>query len=95
MARRLDSYDHDVMMVAEAWVDPTRLRLTSGSTSTTSRSTSTSSRHRGTSAPKKASTEAVTEAGVGSTSTWTLSNHDVMRHASRYGLPMKRWRDGR
>ncbi len=25
---------------------------------------------------------------VGATSTWTLSNHDVMRHATRYGLPV-------
>jgi len=26
-------------------------------------------------------------AGAGSSSTWVLSNHDVVRHASRYGLP--------
>ncbi len=26
-------------------------------------------------------------ANVGSTPTWTLSNHDVMRHATRFGLP--------
>ncbi len=26
-------------------------------------------------------------AQVGSSSTWTLSNHDVVRHATRYGLP--------
>lgn len=26
-------------------------------------------------------------ATVGATSTWVLSNHDVMRHATRYGLP--------
>lgn len=26
-------------------------------------------------------------AAVGATSTWVLSNHDVMRHATRYGLP--------
>ncbi|MEZ5220499.1 MAG: alpha-amylase family glycosyl hydrolase [Ilumatobacteraceae bacterium] len=26
-------------------------------------------------------------AAVGSTPTWVLSNHDVMRHATRYGLP--------
>lgn len=39
------------------------------------------------------STEAAT--GVGATSTWVLSNHDVMRHATRYGLPRdvdwRRW----
>ena len=32
---------------------------------------------------------------VGSIPTWTLSNHDVMRHATRYGLPAgtnwRRW----
>jgi len=27
--------------------------------------------------------------GVGAPSTWVLSNHDVVRHASRYGLPPK------
>src|SRR5262249_44344390 len=31
---------------------------------------------------------------VGSASTWTLSNHDVMRHASRYGLAKgTNWRE--
>jgi alpha-glucosidase len=29
----------------------------------------------------------IAAAAVGSTPTWTLSNHDVMRQASRYGLP--------
>lgn len=32
---------------------------------------------------------------TGSSSTWTLSNHDIIRHASRYGLPdgtdLERW----
>jgi len=32
-------------------------------------------------------------AGVGSTPTWVLSNHDVMREATRYGLPKDtKWR---
>lgn len=30
---------------------------------------------------------------VGATSTWVLSNHDVVRHATRYGLPLDvKWR---
>ncbi len=40
--------------------------------------------------------EACTQAAaVGSTPTWVLSNHDVVRHATRYGLPIgtdwRRW----
>jgi alpha-glucosidase len=91
----LDSYDHDVMMVAEAWVDPSRVPLY----------LRPDEYHQSfnfdfletpwdIAAVKKAIDRAVTEAReVGSTSTWTLSNHDVMRHASRYGLPKKAvWR---
>jgi alpha-glucosidase len=92
----LDSYDRDVMMVAEAWVDPTRLPLY----------LRRDEYHQSFNfdfletpwdidAVKKAIEHAVTKAReVGSTSTWTLSNHDVMRHASRYGLPKAAvWRD--
>ena len=92
----LDSYDRDVMMVAEAWVDPTRLPLYLRQ----------DEYHQSFNfdfletpwdldAVKKAIDHAVTKAReVGSTSTWTLSNHDVMRHASRYGLPKATvWRD--
>ncbi len=33
-------------------------------------------------------------AAVGSTPTWVLSNHDVVRHATRYGLPIgTKWRN--
>jgi alpha-glucosidase len=36
-----------------------------------------------------------TTAGVGTVPTWVLSNHDVVRHATRYGLPQdidsKKW----
>jgi alpha-glucosidase len=39
-------------------------------------------------ATRKAIDRAVTAAAaVGSTPTWTLANHDVMRHATRLGLP--------
>ncbi len=37
---------------------------------------------------RRAIDEALTQAGtVGSMPTWVLSNHDVVRHATRYGLP--------
>jgi alpha-glucosidase len=32
--------------------------------------------------------------GVGAAATWVLSNHDVIRHASRLALPHDRWREG-
>ena len=92
----LDSYDRDVMMVAEAWVDPTRLplylRLDEYHQSFNFDFLETP---WDIDAVKKAIDHAVTKAReVGSTSTWTLSNHDVMRHASRYGLPKAAvWRD--
>ena len=92
----LDSYDRDVMMVAEAWVDPDHLPLYlrpdeyHQSFNFDFLETPWDIR-----AVKKAIDHSVTEARrVGSTSTWTLSNHDVMRHATRYGLPKGAvWRD--
>lgn len=85
----LDRYDGDRMMVAEAWVDPGRLPLYLRS----------DEYHQSFNfdfleAPWDAkqfeeiivsSSEAASE--VGSTSTWVLANHDVMREATRYGLP--------
>lgn len=79
----------DLMMVAEAWVHPTRLPLylradeyhqsfnfdflTCGWDAEEMRG---------------AIDRALDAAnGVGSTPTWALSNHDVVRHATRYGLP--------
>jgi alpha-glucosidase len=92
----LDSYDRDVMMVAEAWVDPAHVPLY----------LRPDEYHQSFNFDfletpwaiddvKKAIDRAVTEARkVGSTSTWTLSNHDVMRHATRYGLPKDAvWRE--
>ena len=92
----LDSYGGDMMMVAEAWVDPTRLPLY----------LRPDEYHQSFNFDfletawdiddvKQAIDRAITEASsVGSTSTWTLSNHDVMRHASRYGLPKgTKWRE--
>ena len=79
----------DLMMVAEAWVHPTRLPLylradeyhqsfnfdflTCGWDAEEMRG---------------AIDRALDAAnGVGSTPPWALSNHDVVRHATRYGLP--------
>jgi alpha-glucosidase len=85
----LDAADHEAMMVAEAWVAPDRLPLY----------LRPDEYHQSfnfdfletpweISPVKKAIDRAVTAArAVGSTPTWTLSNHDVMRHATRYGLP--------
>jgi len=85
----LDSYDGDQMMVAEAWVRPERLPLYLRA----------DEYHQSFNfdlleAPWDANrfrtviVDAVTaSADVGSAPTWVLSNHDVMREASRYGLP--------
>ena len=91
----LDSYDRDVMMVAEAWVDPKHVPLyLRPDEYHQSFNFDFLETEWDIDAVTKAIDRAVTEAsGVGSTSTWTLSNHDVMRHASRYGLPKKtNWR---
>ncbi|KNC19791.1 alpha-amylase [Arthrobacter sp. RIT-PI-e] len=41
-------------------------------------------------------TKNLTEArSSGASSTWVFSNHDVIRHATRYGLPLEQDRDGR
>jgi alpha-glucosidase len=85
----LDASGRDVMMVAEAWVHPDRAPLY----------LRPDEYHQAFDfdllvAPWDAGVargkiaEAIdAAAAVGSTPTWTLSNHDVMRHASRYGLP--------
>ena len=85
----LDDAGRDVMMVAEAWVHPDRLGLY----------LRPDEYHQSfnfdfLTAPWEASAvaDAIDRAlgaaqSVGSTPTWTLSNHDVMRHATRLGLP--------
>lgn len=85
----LDEYDGDRMMVAEAWVDPDRLPLY----------LRPDEYHQSFNfdfleAPWEATTfsEVVVSATaaaaeVGSTPTWVLANHDVMREVTRYGLP--------
>lgn len=90
----LDEYD-DRMMVAEAWVLPHRLPLY----------LRPDEYHQSfnfdlletdwvASEFKEVIGRSIAAAdAVGAPSTWVLSNHDVMRHASRYGLPVgTKWR---
>jgi alpha-glucosidase len=89
--RVLDSYDGDRMLVAEAWVDPIE-RLACYVRS--------DEMHQAFNfdflvAPWRAADQreviAASMAGmeaVGAPTTWVLSNHDVVRHASRLGLPV-------
>ena len=85
----LDSYDGDRMMVAEAWVDPDRLPLYLRSDEYHQSFNFDFLETDWEAAPfRKVIAEAsAAAADVGSTSTWVLSNHDVMREATRYGLP--------
>lgn len=85
----LDASGRDVMMVAEAWVSADRLPLY----------LRPDEYHQSfnfdfltTPWASAAATAAIDRAlaaaaEVDSTPTWTLSNHDVMRHTTRYGLP--------
>jgi alpha-glucosidase len=85
----LDSYDREVMMVAEAWVRAERLPLYLRPDEYHQSFNfdflgQPWDREEAFTAIERATTGA---AAVGSTPTWTLSNHDVVRHATRYGLP--------
>ena len=89
--RLLDEYDGERMMVAEAWVDADRRPLY----------LRPDEYHQAfdfdlLTAPWSAAeferiiAESVrSAAAVGSNPTWVLSNHDVVRHATRYGLPQE------
>ncbi len=85
----LDESGRDVMMVAEAWVHPDRLGLylrpdEYHQSFNFDFLTAPWDCGEAVAAIDRAIDAAVS---VGSTPTWTLSNHDVMRHATRYGLP--------
>lgn len=85
----LDASDRDVMMVAEAWVSPERLPLylrpdEYHQSFNFDFLTAPWERDEAAAAIDRALDSA---SAAGSTPTWTLSNHDVMRHATRYGLP--------
>lgn len=87
--RVLDSYDHEPMMVAEAWVAPLSrmfryvrpgemhqtFNFTYLMAGWDAQSLTTAIDHSFTQAER-----------VGAPNTWVLSNHDTVRHTSRYGL---------
>ena len=87
--RILDEYDGDRIMVAEAWLSPDRL----------SRYVRPDEMHQAfnfayleTGWQAEALREVITsttaaDAAVGAPTTWVLSNHDVIRHATRMGYP--------
>jgi alpha-glucosidase len=87
----LDSYDGDRVLVAEAWVEPAE-RLAAY--------VRPDEMHQAfnfefldtpwTSAAVRDVVDRTTaaNAAVGAPTTWVLSNHDVVRHASRLGLPV-------
>lgn len=92
----LDASGRDVMMVAEAWVHPTRaaLYLRPDEYHQAFNFEFLETRWDATAARDAIERSIAAAAEVGSTPTWTLSNHDVMRHATRFGLPNEvSWRD--
>lgn len=92
----LDASGSDVMMVAEAWVHPDRLPLYLRPDEYHQSFNFDFLETDWAIAPARIAIErAITAAAaVGSAPTWTLSNHDVMRHATRFGLPPgTKWRE--
>ncbi|MEM7339527.1 MAG: alpha-amylase family glycosyl hydrolase [Actinomycetota bacterium] len=93
----LDEYDGDRMMVAEAWVRndrlPLYLRPDEYHQSFNFDFLENEWEAQAFADVIVSATEAAAE--VGSAPTWVLSNHDVMREATRYGLPhgtnWRRW----
>ena len=92
----LDEYG-DRIMVAEAWVHPDRLPLYIRQDEY-HQTFNVDFLEAGWNAAEMARVIAESHWGareVGATSTWVLSNHDVMRQSTRYGLPLgtdwRRW----
>lgn len=85
----LDSYEGDRMMVAEAWVDPKRLPLYLRPDEYHQSFNFDFLQAEWEAEPFREVIVSASEAAsaVGSTSTWVLANHDVMREVTRYGLP--------
>ncbi len=91
----LDASGRDVMMVAEAWVHPDRLPLYLRSDEYHQSFNFDFLETPWDLAAYRSTVDNAYGAAnaVGSTPTWTLSNHDVMRHATRFGLPAgTKWR---
>jgi alpha-glucosidase len=86
----LDGYDGDRALVAEAWVDPLDTLAHWVRPDEMHQAFNFTYLETAWSAPElrlviDGSLDAFT--AVGAPSTWVLSNHDVIRHASRLGLP--------
>ena len=94
----LDAYDPPRTAVAEAWVAPSRVPLYASATSLGQafnfdllEADFDAEQFR-----TVVENNLALAARSGSSSTWVLSNHDVVRHATRYGLPAPgRTPDGR
>ena len=85
----LDSYDHEPMMVAEAWVSPLARMfryVREGECQQTFNFTYLMSGWDAVSMASAIDRSMVQAGKVGATNTWVLSNHDTVRHTSRYGL---------
>ena len=85
----LDSYDPPRTAVAEAWVAPARIPLYASPTSLGQAFNFDLLEADFDAAQFRSVVEnnLALAARSGSSSTWVLSNHDVVRHATRYGLP--------
>lgn len=85
----LDRYEGDRMMVAEAWVHTGRLPLYLRTDEFHQSFNFDLLQANWDADELRAIVRNAVGAAAdrGATSTWVLSNHDVMRHASRYGLP--------
>lgn len=85
----LDTYD-DRMMVAEAWVHPMQLPLylRPDEYHQSFNFDLIETPWHAESFRSVIAEAADAAAAIGASSTWVLSNHDVVRHATRYGLPV-------
>ncbi len=87
--RILDSYEGDRSLVAEAWVaDPTRLAnyLRPDEMHTAFNFEFLDSRWNAQAYRDVITKTMAADRAVGAPTTWVLSNHDVVRHVSRFGL---------
>ncbi len=94
--RVFDEYDPPRMAVAEVWVPPHRVTryaspegLGQAFNFDLLKADFDAGRFR-----EVVDTNLTLAAGSGASSTWVLSNHDVVRHATRYGLPKGTGRRG-
>lgn len=87
--RVLEEYDGDRMLVAEAWVEPAERLARYVRKDEMQQAFNFDFLLAGWSAPRTAaaiSDSLNAAASVGAPSTWVLSNHDTVRHPSRFGL---------